>query len=191
MSNLYYHYRLPLFNSSRNLNEKRLRVQMIKHKLRVQMNIKNMNLKKEVNHLKNYIKNIDEYLINIERDKSDLEQELENCRNKISSTNQEFEQSNKELEYYKEKYKEKEKFCDICWSTIMDEKEIFTCSNEKCKNIYHKSCCEKIRDNKCPFCRVELLKLPEIPQDLNDSEIDMDSVNIEVMNVNEVVLNWN
>ena len=133
---------------------------------------------------------IDELDYEIRRNEIISINKFDEYEDKISSMNQEFVEYNKELDYYREKYKEQEKFCDICWSTIMDEKEIFTCSNEKCKNIYHKSCCEKIRDNKCPFCRVELHKLPEIPEDLDDSEIDMDSVNIEVINVNEVVLNW-
>lgn len=133
---------------------------------------------------------IDELDYEIRRNEIISINKFDEYEDKISSMNQEFVEYNKELDYYREKYKEQEQFCDICWSTIMNEKEIFTCSNEKCKNKYHKSCCEKIRDNKCPFCRVELLKLPEIPKDLYDSEIDIDNVDIELVNVNEVVLHF-
>jgi len=159
-------------------------------------NLKNykINTQKKLNHNQNLIDSMEREIRRLEEEviqkETSLDKKNYEYKNKISSMNQEFIEYNKELDYYKEKYKEQEKFCDICWSTIMDEKEIFTCSTEKCKNIFHKSCCEKIRDNKCPFCRVELLKLPEISEDLDDSDINMENVNIEVVNVNEVVLHW-
>ena len=73
----------------------------------------------------------------------------------ISKLQKELELSTKNLSYYKEKFKTNEVECPLCTYDIIDE-EPFTCPNEKCGKQFHKCCFNKVRDGKCPYCRIQI-----------------------------------
>lgn len=73
----------------------------------------------------------------------------------ISKLQEQLELSNKNLNHYKEKFKTNEVECPLCTYDIIDE-EPFTCPNEKCSKQFHNGCFKKVRDGKCPYCRIQI-----------------------------------